>query len=285
VQQARLYALEIAEKNRLEPEASKRRVEFVDERAAAIVQQDPACKPERARQIAERMCGGILLQHINLTFDVWGDVTVAEVLANPEKFDRATLADPLEGVPYGRCKAMIMRRHLFTRELRVKSFAHGGMDYEIKHDAASIVVAIAAASEAEAADVLVELVNGADINPAEEEDLRDLASSRSKKGKGVIKARIKAAKEEQRKYRADEEKAWREARRTDPRPRLLAPRLNAERIPVLMTVDEVLSDIVAEQPPMRNAEGVPIEARCRRPVFLHDFLQDTANYEESTTDG
>lgn len=45
-------------------------------------------------------------------------VTGAEVLA-----DSATLADPLEGVEYGACKAKIMRRTDGTP--RMDSFAHG----------------------------------------------------------------------------------------------------------------------------------------------------------------
>ena len=38
-------------------------------------------------------------------------MTVAEVLADPDKFVGETLADPLEGTDYGRCKAKVMRAH------------------------------------------------------------------------------------------------------------------------------------------------------------------------------
>ena len=45
----------------------------------------------------------------------------------------ATLADPLEGVGYGTCKAKIMRRADGT--LWINSFAHGRTTYDLKLDA------------------------------------------------------------------------------------------------------------------------------------------------------
>ena len=46
-----------------------------------------------------------------LPFDAeeFAGCSVDDVLADPERFVGATLADPLEGVDYGMCKAMIMR--------------------------------------------------------------------------------------------------------------------------------------------------------------------------------
>jgi hypothetical protein len=62
---------------------------------------------EHARQIIEMRCGGVLLPDFELQFDdpEFGAVTVADVLTDPDRFAGATLADPLEGVEYGRCKA------------------------------------------------------------------------------------------------------------------------------------------------------------------------------------
>ena len=54
----------------------------------------------------------MLLPDIELPFDdeAFAGCTVADVLADPDRFDGATLADPLEGVAYGIGKAKIMRR-------------------------------------------------------------------------------------------------------------------------------------------------------------------------------
>jgi hypothetical protein len=56
--------------------------------------------------------------------------TVADVLANPDKFLDKTLADPFEGPRYGKGKARIYRRD--DGSLLINSFAHGGIQYELK---------------------------------------------------------------------------------------------------------------------------------------------------------
>ena len=56
--------------------------------------------------------------------------TVADVLANPDKFLDKTLADPFEGPRYGKGKARIYRRE--NASLLINSFAHGGIQYELK---------------------------------------------------------------------------------------------------------------------------------------------------------
>jgi hypothetical protein len=65
-----------------------------------------------ARKIVTKQCSGILLPALVLPFDDdnLAGKTVADVLADPAAFEGETLADPLEGIEYGRCKAMVMRR-------------------------------------------------------------------------------------------------------------------------------------------------------------------------------
>ena len=60
--------------------------------------------------------------------------TVADVLADPERFDHRVLADPIEGVSYGRTTAMVMLRRSDGHPW-IKSFAHGGMSYTLEHGA------------------------------------------------------------------------------------------------------------------------------------------------------
>jgi hypothetical protein len=56
--------------------------------------------------------------------------TVAEVLATPDKYVDETLSDPIEGLAYGRGKAKLFRRD--NGSLSIHSFAHGGINYELK---------------------------------------------------------------------------------------------------------------------------------------------------------
>ena len=78
---------------------------------------------ETARRLVAQCRMGFLYPYQVLDFDDIGPKTVADVLADPESFIDLTLADPLEGIGYGRCKAMVMRGDDGT--LFIHSFAHG----------------------------------------------------------------------------------------------------------------------------------------------------------------
>ena len=85
---------------------------------------------------AERIAGQATTKHIlatefELEFDDpdLGCCTVAEVIANPNRFVGEALADPLEGRGYGRGKAKVLRMH--DRCLMINSFAHGGVKYQL----------------------------------------------------------------------------------------------------------------------------------------------------------
>ena len=71
--------------------------------------------------------------------------TVGDVLADPARFEGATLADPLEGVDYGTCKARIMRRGDGTPW--INSFAHGRTVYELKHNSSTVRAAMDQAAD------------------------------------------------------------------------------------------------------------------------------------------
>ena len=168
VETAKLRELEAAERTRLALEAASKRAIFIEKHAANIVERT-GCKPEIARWMVERQCGGTLLPGIILPFDdpALANVTVGDVMANPDDYIGETLADPLEGVEYGCGKAKIMRRT--DGSLWTNSFAHGRTTYELKYDAASIEAAIIAAPETEAADVLVRMLPHAEVNPTDED--------------------------------------------------------------------------------------------------------------------
>ena len=65
----------------------------------------PACRRRPPSRIVIRQCEGVLRPDVVLPFDdqELAGCTVGDVLADPERFEGETLADPLEGVDYGRC--------------------------------------------------------------------------------------------------------------------------------------------------------------------------------------
>ena len=136
VERARLDELKARERERLAPEMAKAREAFVEAQAKKLVAR-AGMSEKAARQVIVRQCEGVLRPDIVLPFDdpELAGCTVGDVLANPECFEGETLADPLEGVAYGRCVAKIMRRADGTPWIH--SFAHGRTIYELKLDATS----------------------------------------------------------------------------------------------------------------------------------------------------
>ena len=116
------------EKHRLAPESAKARDDFVFQQSAKLAERTGLSR-QHAMRVVERQCQGTLLPHVTLPFDdpELAGITVADVLADPARFEGATLADPLEGVEYGRCKARIMRRA--DGSPWIHSFAHGRTVY------------------------------------------------------------------------------------------------------------------------------------------------------------
>jgi hypothetical protein len=154
VEQARFRELRTKEMHRLKSEASKARENFISRRSKQLVERT-SISAEAARGIIERQCSGILLPNVVLVFDEddLAGATVGEVLADPDRFDGTTLADPLEGLSYGRCKAKIMRRPNGT--VYIHSFAHGRTIYELKLDASSCRAAVEKAEREEAVEVFI----------------------------------------------------------------------------------------------------------------------------------
>jgi hypothetical protein len=70
-----------------------------------------------------------LPQHFELSFDNGETVTVAQVNDDLESYVGRSLADPAEGISYGRGKAKVLRTET---GVKIKSFAHGGRWYEIR---------------------------------------------------------------------------------------------------------------------------------------------------------
>jgi len=279
VEKAALDKAKAIERQRLGAPAAKSRAAFVKNHAARIAART-GITPTAAECVVERQCQGILLPAVVLPFDADDMVesTVGDVLANPSRFVGATLADPLEGVVYGRCKAKIMQRS--DGSLWINSFAHGRTVYELKHDAGTAGAAVEAADPADAAEVLVRMLLAADLAADEEQRLRDLVVERAKVKARPLGAKIKAARDEHAQRRRAEQKEQAAASRLSRRIQLAAPLVDSERLPVLHALDEVLSAVAEPEPPMRDLEGHPVEVRSRPPMMLHELTSGGANQTE-----
>ena len=165
VETSRLGEIKAKSARRLEGASGKARREFEDRAAQELAQRSGLSIVEAKHEIARRS-EGVLLPDVILPFDDedMNGCTVGDVLADPARFGGATLADPLEGVAYGRCVALIMRRA--DGAPWVHSFAHGKTIYALKYNAASVAAAIGKAADADVARIFVELALDAEIVPA-----------------------------------------------------------------------------------------------------------------------
>jgi hypothetical protein len=135
VERSRLDELKARERARLAPEAAKAREALVEARAEELVART-GMSASAARQVIARQCEGVLRPDVVLPFDdpELAGCTVGDVLADPDRFVGETLADPLEGVDDGPCKAKIMRRP--DGALWIHSYAHGRTVYELSSNTA-----------------------------------------------------------------------------------------------------------------------------------------------------
>jgi len=281
VETSELQRLKGIERHRLAPAATKERTRFIAEHAARIAAK-PGGSLGRARYAAERLCEkGVLLPNVELVFDdaELGTVTVADVLADPERFVGATLADPLEGIAYGRCKSKVMQTADLS--LFVNSFAHGHATYDLKLDAAAVEEAIRKVDPADAHEELAKRLLQADLTAADEKRLRQIAGDLSAVRPKEIDLTIKQARSEKA-HANREEAAYRaSAMRTDRRVRLDVPQATSERTPVSEAIDEVLLRVREPEPPFRDMEGRLCEIRERPPMMMHTLTSSGANRAET----
>jgi hypothetical protein len=264
------------EEVRLGPEVAKAKAAFIARQSRLLVERT-GMDIGRARRVVERQCSGVLLPELVLPFDdpEFAGSTVADVMADPSRFEGATLADPLEGVDYGPCKARIMRREDGTPWIH--SFAHGRTVYELRLDARAAEAALTKSSKEETAATFVSLVITADLDADDIERLRDIAATRSGVGKRALDAKLKRAHREQAERQAEEERTRRIGERQDPRPQLSAPAADAEWLPQMHALNEVLGRSRDPEPPMRDAEGFVVEVRVRRVPKLHLLTASESN--------
>jgi hypothetical protein len=276
VEEAELKQLKAKSADSLAPERAKEQEAFVLRQAKALSERT-GVPLATARQTVIRQCEGILHPGIVLPFDnpELEGVTVAQVLANPANYVGETMADPLEGVSYGRTKAMVMRRP--DGSPWIHSFAHGRTVYELRFDAKAAREAVDAADDATVTDIFVQVSVGGDLDPAELEELRNVVSGRSGIGKRTLMVKLAGAKKAKSARDAEDRRNRRAATRKDPRPQLDAPAPEAPWIPVMDALNDVLSASKAVEPPMRDIEGVITQVRVRRVPDLHSLTSAGSN--------
>jgi hypothetical protein len=284
VERARLDELKDKERERLAPEMAKARQAFVEAEAKKLVARTGMAE-KVATQVIVRQCEGVLRPDVVLPFDDddLGGCTVGDVLSDPDRFEGATLADPLEGVAYGRCIAKIIRRADGTPWIH--SFAHGRTIYELKHDAASVRKAMKEAAKDDVVATFTGLAAGADLDPVELAELRQLAKERSGVGLRAIDAALKLAQQRQAEQEAKGTRAGQAARRQDPRPWIRVPLLDAPFLPVMAVLNEVIGKVIAAQPPSRDINDDTTRVRKIPVPDMHAFSQSEVNVEpEEKTD-
>jgi hypothetical protein len=278
-EQARLKGLKATERVRLATQADAARQAFIVRQGASIVDKT-GCTESVARKIVQHQTAGTLLPPVVLPFDAeeLACATVGDVLADPARFIGETLADPVEGIEYGRGKAKVMRRA--DGSLWIHSFAHGRTTYELRYDAASIRGLIEVAAAADVADLFVKLLLQAELAPEEEQQLRDLVKNLTGIKARALDAKIKAARISSSNEQIEIESDRRAAARDGKRLRIEQPQHDGERLPVLRMLDEALGASRLPVPPIRDLDGHPVEVRCRPPALLHELTSQGANQDE-----
>ena len=230
-----------------------------------------------------RQCEGVLRPDIELPFDddALAGCTVGDVLADPDRFEGETLADPLEGVEYGPCKARIMRRADGTPWIH--SFAHGRTVYTLKHDATSVRKAMEKAAKDDVVATFTRLAAGADLDPVELAVLRQLAKKLSGIGLRAIDDALKSARQQQAQQNAKAARARQATRRQDPRPLIRSPFPDDPWLPQMDVLNEVIGGVIAARPPARDIDGAATQMRKFPVPNTHAFSQSEANVEPEET--
>jgi hypothetical protein len=276
VETSKLRQLKAKEAHRLGPESVKVRTVFVAAQAKRFAERTGMSEQAAAQEIA-RQCEGLLLPDVDLPFDDddFAGCTVRDVLADPARFEGATLADPLEGFEYGTCKARVMRRADGTPW--INSFAHGRAVYELKHNAGTVRAAMDQAADDAVVKTFVKLALAADLCAAEIEELRNEAAKRAGVGKRTISNMLKTEQQQRTAKRKEQECESQLAERLDPRPRINVPDNDAPWLPQMDVLNEVVRGSTAAYPPARDIDGVAaVDCQIAAPE-THAFTSEGAN--------
>jgi hypothetical protein len=278
-----------AERIRRKPEADQIRIAWLEARIDNAIKEAAARGEQRTRADIEAELRAAFGNDARLTPDhrlVFddrdiGEVTVADVLANPQDYVDETLADPLDDDRSGKAKLMLDAR---TGDLIIHSFAHGGALYRLVHNARTIRALVNRTAPTELLQAFAAAMCTAELHPGEEPALvqfcdATLGGVKSGFGPRVVRRTIQQAKDRH-------AQALRDAAEdaaggpTDPRVAIKAPARDGEVMEVARRIDEALAEVKGPHAPVRNANGMLAELVAVQPPGMH-LLQGTG---ENPTD-
>jgi hypothetical protein len=273
VEQSRLSEIKARWKVALATEAAKARAAYIASRAGELAKATGITAQAAAHVIA-RQCDGVLLPDVVLPFDdaEFAGCTVGDVLADPQRFADATLADPVEGVGYGRNCAKIMIGSDGTPW--VNSFAHGRATYQLRYDARALRNLLEQADDADVLGAMIALDAQAEIDEVELEGLIRYLKKRTGEGIFPIKRKVREARERRAAAAQQKQRERLRAERNDQRPQIACPALDAPWLPVMDTILEVVSQA---EPPQKIKRDIDDAAtRPRRTVVprTHAFSDE-----------
>lgn len=223
-----------------------------------------------ARRLVAARHKGVLFPDVELEFDHIGSVNVGAVLADPDRYVGETLADPMEGIVYGRCKALVMMGT--EGDLIIHSFAHGRSIYSLKYDLKAAKAAFEQIADA-TVDHAMEILSRTEIEEDELSAFVKLVSKTTGVREKPIKDRVRK-EQNTRAVQANQASMEAEAEGRIVRPR---PEPDGELTPVVSFLDEVLAEAKGDEPPMRNAVGALVRVEYKQPWALHLLTSDGAN--------
>ncbi|MET4296682.1 hypothetical protein ABIB06_007473 [Bradyrhizobium sp. LB8.2] len=224
-----------------------------------------------ARRLVKSRHDGVLYSDVELQFDHLDEVvTVSAVMADPDRYVGETLADPLEGLNYGRCKAMVMSGS--EGDLFIHSFAHGRSIYRLRHDLKSSKAAFEQIADGSIDDAMAILAH-AELEADEDDQFAEFVADKTKTSVRSVRARSKKEREERRAKAAE---ASMEAK-ADGRMILPRPEPYGELTPTVSFLDEVLAKDASQEPPMRDASGALVRVEEKEPWALHLLTSESAN--------
>jgi hypothetical protein len=130
-----------------------------------------------------------------------------------------------------------------------------------------------AAAKSDVAKTFCQLVADADLDPEEREELRQLAKKLSGTALGAIDRMLTAARQKHNSRRADETRNRQQAARRDPRPSIPVPFPDMPFLPVMGVLNDVIGEVIAAVPPLRDIDGVTTRVRKLPIPNMHPFTQ------------
>jgi len=281
IEQSRLKELQTKAAFPLKAECARVRTAWLQRRTTEIATRCGMTE-QAARRIAIKHADGVLLPAVELTFadPAIGVVTVGAVLADPDKYVDEPLADPLEGPSYGRQTAKVLRRP--DGSIFIKSFAHGGQTFELKFDAETIKNILDKTNASNAIETMINHVLTGSLDEVETDALVRQAAKAADVGLRPVQQKLKQARERHEKQQEAEKRAMALMNHTDPRPQIQAPLPDAERLPVIQTINEIVGAVGGKQPPARGIEHDMVRVRKSPILNMHAFTPAGANPEEAT---